>query len=181
MLEGSTVIFYVILFVLIQLLIYITCTGVKRKWKVECSFESYSQNFLSFILYVSYIFPEYFMKIWLQDVDFSNITSWVRYSITSNLRIYQKFGKNMFSLGKMKPWTHWEFCSYCKSLSLGKALNIYINYLMFYPSRQHIKCTGLPSNDFMMNLTLFSLTCLLWLICWWQKQPAKVFCKKRYS
>ena len=24
-------------------------------------------------------------------------------------------------------------------LALGKALNIYIDYLMFYPSRQHVK------------------------------------------
>ena len=43
---------------------------------------------------------------------------------------------------------HWEKCNFerignfvhiAELLALGKALNFYINYLMFYQSRQHVK------------------------------------------
>ena len=42
-------------------------------------------------------------------------------------------------------WEKWNFGHTGNSvytaelLALGKALNIYINYLTFYPSRQHVK------------------------------------------
>ena len=62
----------------------------------------------------------------------------MRYSITSNSRISQRIWKNMFSPGKnskhignsMHTTEFWE---------LGKSMNIYINYLIFYQSRQHLK------------------------------------------
>ena len=38
----------------------------------------------------------------------------MRYSITSNLRIYQRIGKTCFSVGKIEFWTHWELCAYHK-------------------------------------------------------------------
>ena len=42
-------------------------------------------------------------------------------------------------------------------LGLEKAVNIYINYLMFYPTRQHVKLkhfsyTSLHENDFMLKI-----------------------------
>ena len=48
-------------------------------------------------------------------------------------------GKIRFPLRKTEFWTHWEFCAYRIIFALEKAMNIYINYLMFYPSRQHVK------------------------------------------
>ena len=36
----------------------------------------------------------------------------MRYSIISNLRIYQRIGKTCFPLGKIEFWTLWEFCVY---------------------------------------------------------------------
>ena len=63
----------------------------------------------------------------------------MRYSIISNLRIFQ-VGKTCFPLGKIEFLTLWKFYAYRRIFGIGKALNIYINYhLMLYPSRQHVK------------------------------------------
>ena len=58
----------------------------------------------------------------------------------SSLRIYQRIGKNMFSIGEngiLEPIGNSAHTTEC--LALRKALNIHIDYLMFYPSRQHVK------------------------------------------
>ena len=48
----------------------------------------------------------------------------------------------MFSTGKIEFWTHWQSVHKAEFLALGKALNIYtdyIDYLMFYPGREHVQ------------------------------------------
>ena len=59
---------------------------------------------------------------------------------------YLKF-KNLSKNWK-KYVLHWEKCNFehignsvhaTEFLALGKTLNIYIDYLMFYPSKQHVK------------------------------------------
>ena len=87
----------------------------------------------------------------------------MRYCITSNLRIYQRIGKICFPLTKIEFSTYLEFCAYHRIFALGKAVNIYINYLMFYASRQHVKLIQVYkftfSNGFTMNRKLnFSVT-----------------------
>ena len=47
-------------------------------------------------------------------------------------------GKTCLPLGKTEFWTHWEFAHEAEFLALGKALNIYIDYIdyfKFYPCR----------------------------------------------
>ena len=64
----------------------------------------------------------------------------VRYSITSNLRISQKkFEKYVFCWEKLNFEHIGNFKHTTEFLALGKNVNIYIKYLMFYPSRQHVK------------------------------------------
>ena len=105
----------------------------------------------------------------------------MRYYITSNLKNLLK--KNMFSA--RKNWTHFERIGNsvhtAEFLALGKALNIYVNYSMFYRSRQHVKLKHFKytismykftfNDDFMMNRELnFSVTRNYFghvLICWW--------------
>ena len=98
--------------------------------------------------------------------------------ISSTLRIYQTIGKNMFSAGKNGILNTLEILRLLQNfLALGKSLNIYINYLMFYPSRQHAKWRHFMlykftfNNDFMMNRELsFVVTRNDFgnvLICWW--------------
>ena len=40
--------------------------------------------------------------------------------ITSNLRLYQIIGKNMFSIGKNVILNTWEFCEYCRIFGIRK-------------------------------------------------------------
>ena len=62
------------------------------------------------------------------------------YSISiTNLRIFQRIGKNMFSTAKNVILNIGNSVNTMEFLALGKALNTFINYLMFYPSRQHVK------------------------------------------
>ena len=63
----------------------------------------------------------------------------MRYKITSNCKnVSMNWQKYVFR------WEKWNFDSIANSahtaasLDLGKALNIYIDYFMFYPSRQHV-------------------------------------------
>ena len=87
----------------------------------------------------------------------------MRYFITSNLSIYQRIGKICFPLTKIEFSTYLELVHTTEFLALGKAVNIYINYLMFYASRQHVKLIQVYkftfSNGFTMNRKLnFSVT-----------------------
>ena len=50
------------------------------------------------------------------------------YYITSNLRIYQRTEKNMFPISNFKPIGNSAHTA--EFLALGKAPNIYIEYLM---------------------------------------------------
>ena len=62
-------------------------------------------------------------------------------------------------------------------MALGKALNIYIDYLMFYQNKQHFKYRFTFNNDFIMkrelNLFKFNVFSVIRndfghaLICWW--------------
>ena len=45
----------------------------------------------------------------------------MRYSITSNLRIFQRVGKIYFPLGKIEFRTHWEFCAYSRIFGIRKS------------------------------------------------------------
>ena len=63
----------------------------------------------------------------------------MRYSITSNLRIIKELAKHVFRWEKLNFEHIGNFLHTTEFLALGKAVNIYINYLMFYPSRQHVK------------------------------------------
>ena len=85
------------------------------------------------------------------------------YSITSNLRIYQRIGKNVFRRKKLNFGLIGNFVPIAERLPLRKALNIYINYLMFYPSWDNVEKKTLQvykftfNNDFMMNRELIIL------------------------
>ena len=60
----------------------------------------------------------------------------MRYSISSNLRI----GKSMFSTGEKLNFKQIGNSVHTTGfLAMGKTVNICINYLMFYPSRQDVK------------------------------------------
>ena len=66
----------------------------------------------------------------------------MRYSITSKLRFYHNFeqlGKIFFSFGKNGILSILALLRIAEFLAVGKTLNIYIDYLMFYSSRQHVK------------------------------------------
>ena len=99
----------------------------------------------------------------------------MRSSITSSLRI-KEMGKICFPLGKIEFWIHWEFCVYHRIFGQGKALNIYINYLMFSPSRQHVKWKHLSIQIFIQqrfydeqgaNFIVTRNNFGHLLICWW--------------
>ena len=91
-------------------------------------------------------------------------------------------GKNIFSWGKIDFWTYWEFGAYRRSLALANAQNFYIDYLMFYPSRQRVKWKYFKykfifKNDFMVNgqiyikFPVFSVIKNDFghaLVCWWE-------------
>ena len=60
----------------------------------------------------------------------------MRCSSNSNVRIYQRIGENVFYCEKL----YFEYIGNSgRILALGKALDIDIDYLMFYPSRKHAK------------------------------------------
>ena len=82
--------------------------------------------------------------------------------------------KTCFTLGKIGFWTHWKFCARCRIFDVGKAMNIYINYLTVYPTRKHAKWKHFKFtfiNDFMMTSVLnFNVTRNDFghvLTCWW--------------
>ena len=92
---------------------------------------------------------------------------WIKYSINSNLRTYQRIRKNMFSTGNFEHTENYVHTT--ESLALWKTLNIYIHYLIFYPRRQHVKWKHVKhkltfNNDFMMNWELnLSFIFSVWL------------------
>ena len=55
-----------------------------------------------------------------------------------NLRIYERFGKSMFFIGKNGILSPLEIQHTTEILGIGKVFNIYAEYLMFYPSRQYV-------------------------------------------
>ena len=55
-----------------------------------------------------------------------------------NLRIYERFGKSMFFIGKNGILNPLEIHYTTEFLATGKVFNIYVEYLMFYPSRQYV-------------------------------------------
>ena len=81
----------------------------------------------------------------------------MKYFITSNLRIYQRTGKNIFYAGKIELEHIGNSAHTTEFLASGKALNTYINYL-FYLSRKHVKWKHFNyrslNNDFMMKREL---------------------------
>ena len=89
----------------------------------------------------------------------------MRYSSNSNVRIYQRISKNVF---------HWEklYFEYTgnsgRILALGKALDIDIDYLMFYPSRKHAKW-----KQFKYKLTLNNS--FRHMASWWTAAKINVF------
>ena len=97
----------------------------------------------------------------------------MRSSINSSLKI-KEIGKICFPLGKIDFWIHCEFCVYHRIFGHGKALNIFINYLMFSPSR-HVKWKHLSIPIFIQQLFYdeqganFTVTRNNFghLICWW--------------
>ena len=105
-------------------------------------------------------------------------------SYTSNLRIYQRIGKNMFSAGK--NWilnTLGILCIPQNFFALGKVINIYINYLMFYPSRQHakwkhFKYTSLHSTMISWCRRFQVLSCWRFFPCQWSyRYMMKMYCR----
>ena len=64
----------------------------------------------------------------------------LRYSITF---IYKHLTMNLEKCSpswKREFWTHCQFCACCRIFGFGKTLDIYIiYYLIFYPSKQHVK------------------------------------------
>ena len=92
----------------------------------------------------------------------------MRYSIiyigTSNLRIYQRTGKNVFRWEKLNVEHVRNSAHTTEFLAFGEAVNIYIIYLMFYLSRQHVKGKLFKysykftfNNDFMMKMGSYIL------------------------
>ena len=51
----------------------------------------------------------------------------------------KELGKIGFPVGNIKLRTHWKSCAYNRFLALGKALNVFIYKLLFYPSTQYVK------------------------------------------
>ena len=89
----------------------------------------------------------------------------MRYCITFNLRIYQRNGKRVFRWKKLNFEHIGSFVHTAECLVLGKAPNIYNNYLMFQPSRDNIWNKALQvqkftfNNDSMMSSELIILVC----------------------
>ena len=89
---------------------------------------------------------------------------------TSNLRIFQRIGKNMFSARK-----NWilknigDSVLTTENLALEKAVNIYINYLKFYPSKQHVKWKQFKYTSLRLamisRLRFHGLSCLRFFHC----------------
>ena len=64
----------------------------------------------------------------------------MRYSIISNLKnLSINWEKYVFDWKKTNFETIANYVRTAKLLLLGRALNIYFDYFMFYPSRQHVK------------------------------------------
>ena len=82
--------------------------------------------------------------------------------------IKENWEKYFFPLGKLGFWTYWEFC---RIFDIGMALNIYVNYLMFYPSRQHVTALRVYkftfNNDFLMNSFIVTRSDFGHVFIWW--------------
>ena len=76
----------------------------------------------------------------------------------------------MFSAGKNWILNTGNFVHTTEFLALGKAVNIYINYLMFYPSRQHVKWKHFKYTS------LYST-----MIPWWTRSKILVWPQMNFS
>ena len=84
-------------------------------------------------------FPSVFPINWSAEQINWLVSIWSGTLVNHGLRIYLRIGKNVFHQEKLNFEHIGNYVHTTKLLALIKALNIYINYSMFYPDRLHVK------------------------------------------